>query len=273
MKPASSSTQQRARPRPFGLTAEQTELYDSVVPHVVDNAVGMIVNTYHARDQEDDLRQEGVIALGVGIPTFDPARGTPFPLWAYWTAASAMLRVVRVECRHRRRIAAVRAALALHAAFEAGTGDALRGVMDLAFPDDAPPSTRRITASAVAQLAAEPPAAEGEDGVVLREDHARLVEVLQRLFAELRPEQRELLRRCHAGDGGTLKDAAGGPAGAKRHRAAVRMYHAVIALLGARLTAAGIHELPPWPAGGIETILGEDDDDHETAGPPSRLVA
>jgi hypothetical protein len=183
-----------------------------------------------------------------------------------------MLRVVRVERRHRRRIAAVRAALALHAAFEAGTGDALCDVMDLAFADAAPPSTRRITAGAVAELASEPPAVDGEDGVVLRESQARLAEVLRRLVSELRPEQRELLRRRHTGEGGTLKDAAGGPAGGKRHQAAVRAYHAVIALLGARLAAAGIHEMPPWPAGGIDAILGEDDD-HETAGPPSREAA
>jgi RNA polymerase sigma factor (sigma-70 family) len=272
MNPASSSTNQRrspttARPRPFGLTVEQAALYDSVFPGVVDRAVGMVLATHPAWDHKDDLFQEGVLAIGVGIPTFDPARGAQFPQWAFWVAATAMLRVLRVERRHRRQIAALRVALALHAAFEAATGDALRDVIDLALTE-ATPYARRITAGTLARLSAEPPATDGEDGVVLREAQARLVEVLRRLVSELRPEQRALLRRRHAT---TLEEVARGPAPAKSYCTELRAYQAVIALLGARLAGAGIHELPPLPATGIETILGEDDP--ETAGPPSRIAA
>jgi RNA polymerase sigma factor (sigma-70 family) len=243
----------RRRPPPFGLTPAQAVLYHSVVPTMVDHAAAMVIKSHRLRDQEEDLCQEGTLALGVGIPTFEPARDAPFSRWAFWTAAEAMLRVARVERRHRRQRAALGIAYALHTAFEAGTPDARRDVDDVAFAQTTP-YTRQIAAAAVVWLAGAPPADRGDDAFVQRETGRRLVEVLARLVAELRPEQRELIRRCHAGEGATVKEVAR-VLGEKGYRAVLREYHDVLSLLGARLAAQGFRELPPWPIEGLSIFL------------------
>lgn len=92
----------RPLPPVFGLTEEQEKLYHSVVPRQVNRAAAHVIREYHVHQQEEDLKQEGTIAVAKGIPRFEPARETKFEDWAFFCALHAMLQIVRVEGRYLR---------------------------------------------------------------------------------------------------------------------------------------------------------------------------
>jgi DNA-directed RNA polymerase specialized sigma24 family protein len=237
----------------FGLTAEQRDRYDSVVPREVDRAAAHVIREYRVDHQADDLKQEGTLAIATGIPRFDPSYGTSFEQWAFFCALHAMLQIVRVESRYRQQFAAMRLAVTLHGAFATGTFDAVRDDEDVArtkLTDYA----RRLATGTVIRLALVPLATHGEDDVVVAETQRRVVRVMQRLLEELSPEQRDLLTTCFAYDEGNVKKWA--REHGKGYRAVLEDYHELIDRLAARFAGAGFKELPPWPAEASGTILG-----------------
>jgi DNA-directed RNA polymerase specialized sigma24 family protein len=241
-------------PPPFGLTPDQEELYHSVVPREVDRAAASVVRGYRVENQVADLKQEGTVAIGLGIPKFDPDYETPFPQWAFFCALHAMLQIVRVEGRYRQQVAGLRLAVTLHCAFQTGTFNAARDAEDVARAA-LTKYTQRLAMGTLVRLAATPQATPGEGDVVLRETHRRVVEVMQKLVSELTPQQRELLQLAYSYEKTNVKQAAA-LLGEKGYRAALRAYHELLELLGARFAGAGFTELPPWPEEASGTILG-----------------
>lgn len=251
-------TMSMRHPLPFGLTLEQKKLFDRVVPQQVDRAAGHVIREYKVKDQEDDIKQEGTIAIGTGLPRFDPVTyQTPVEQWALYVAMYAMLQVVRVERRFQQQIAAMRLAVTLHCAFETGTFDArVDGVEEARVKMTA--YAQRLAMGTLVRLAATPIAVGGEHDVVVEEAQRRILDVMQRLVAELRPQQRDLLQRAFAYDHVNVKKAAE-EIGEQGYRAALRVFHEVLELLGARFAGEGFHadNLPPWPDAASGTILGQ----------------
>lgn len=244
----------RSRPSPFQLSPEHEALYHSVVPKEVDRAAAVTIRDYRVKDQENDLKQEGTIALALNIPKFNESYETPFPRWAFYSALHAMLQIVRVESRYRRQVAAMRLAATLHCAFETGSFDPMQDTEEEARAK-LTEYTQGLAMSTLVQLAAMPTTNGGEDDAVLRETQRRVVEVMRELVADLSPEQRELLVRAYAHDMPNVKEAAT-QIGEKGYRAVLRAYHKLLGMLGARFAREGFTELPAWPDEASGTILG-----------------
>lgn len=242
---------------PFGLTPEQGELYRRLVPKQVDRAAAHVIREYRAKEQEDDFKQEGTIAIGTGIPEFDPvAYDTKPETWGLFRAMFAMLDVLRAERRYKQQIMAMRVAMMLHTAFGTGTFQADRDGVEEA-REKLTEYQRRICMGMHNRLAATPIVTGSEEDPVVRASQRRIVEVMERLVSELSPEQRELLQRAYAYDHTNVKKAAE-ELGGKGYRAVLRAYHELIALLGARFAGEGFNadNLPPWPDEASGTILG-----------------
>lgn len=250
------SKRQRHAP-PFGLTPEQAELYRRLVPKQVDRAAAHVIRVYRAKEQEDDFKQEGTIAVGTSIPEFDPvAYDTKPETWGLFRAMFAMLDVLRTEVRHRQQIRAMRAAMMLHVAFGTGTFQADRDGVEEA-GEKLTEYERRLCMGMHIRLAATPIATEGEVDAVVRASQRRIVEVMRRLVSELKPEQRELLQRAYSYDHTNVKKAAE-ELGEKGYRAVLRAYDKLVEMLGARFDGEGFNadNLPPWPDEASGTILG-----------------
>jgi hypothetical protein len=227
------------------------------VPKQVDRAAGHVIHEYKVKQQEDELKQEGTIAIGTGIPRFDPVTyETPPEQWGLYAAMYAMLQVVRVERRYQQQIAAMRLAAMLHCAFETGTFEADRDGVEEA-REKLTKYGQRICMGMHIRLAATPIVLEGDVDAVVRASQRRIVEVMQRLVSELKPEQRELLQRAYSYDHTNVKKAAE-ELGEKGYRAVLRAYHELVELLGARFVGEGFNadNLPPWPDAASGTILG-----------------
>ena len=241
----------------FGLTPEQEELYRRLVPKQVDRAAAYVIRMYRAKEQEDDFKQEGTIAVGTGIPELDRATYDTKPeTWGLFRAMFAMLDVLRAEARHRLQIRAMRFAMMLHVACGTGTFQADRDGVEEA-GEKLTEYERRICMGMHIRLAATPIATGSEEDPVVRASQRRIVEVMGRLVSELSPEQRELLQRAYAYDHTNVKKAAE-ELGEKGYRAVLRAYHELIELLGARFDGEGFNadNLPPWPDEASGTILG-----------------
>ncbi|MBK8824293.1 MAG: hypothetical protein IPN58_17300 [Anaerolineales bacterium] len=256
-----------AAPTPFGLTADQAALYHRLVPKQVDHAAAHVIRELRVKQQEHDLKQEGAVAIGTGIPRLDPAEPLSAPdTWGRYVAMYAMLDFLRAEGRYQQQMKAVRLAVMLHCAFHTDAFEADRDGIEEA-REKLTKYGQRVCAGTLVRLAATPITAEGEDGAVMRESQRRIVEVLQRLVSELRPEQRELLRRAYAYDHASVKKAAE-ELGEKGYRAVLRAYHELLEVLGARLAREGFDadNLPLWPDEASGTILGPTASSHQRHG-------
>jgi DNA-directed RNA polymerase specialized sigma24 family protein len=237
----------------FGLTPHEQKLYDSVVPREVNRAAANVIREYRCHQQEDDLKQEGTIAIALGIPKFDPTRGVKFEEWAYFRALYAMLQIVRVEGRYQEQIGAMRLAVSLHIGFSGGTFDAVRDD-DVVAREKLSKYGLRIAMKTVIRLAMVPLATGGWDDVVMAETQRRVVTVMERLLSGLRPDQRDLLA-CGFSDEESVKTWAAEHG--RGYRAALEDFHELVDLVAARFVGAGFNpnELPPWPEQASGTVL------------------
>ena len=102
---------------PFGLTPQQAEWYESLVPDVPEEAVAHLVHEYRVPDQHHgDLLQEAYIGTKVGVETFDPVRAAEgaensdpiasgaLRTWVFFKALHAAQAVLRRESRYNKRL-------------------------------------------------------------------------------------------------------------------------------------------------------------------------
>jgi DNA-directed RNA polymerase specialized sigma24 family protein len=240
---------------PFGLTPDQRDWYESLVPEVPEEAVAQIIYEWRCTHLEEDLLQEAYLGTAKGIRTFDGTKG-PLRSWVFFSALHAALAVVRRERRHGgdRVVGRITDGLI---EFCKGEHHA-PGVMGELEGDRSALTEFRSRAAAAAFVAVgvhEVPGGGGDAEMVARLTAERCAAALARAVGDLSERRLELLRLCFADDR-SVKDAAVAR-GEKGYRTELAEFHRTVNLVAARLAGMGFHERPPFPAEAGGTILRE----------------
>jgi hypothetical protein len=264
----------RVIPAPFGLTGQQREWYESLVPDVPEEAVAQLVHEYGCHGQEEDLLQEAYIGTKKGVETFDlekaangaedfdPVASGALRTWVFFSALHAAQAVLRRENRQSSRIvgrvwngvievckhtpAHTPVILSSRAADRAGLTE-FRG--------------RVAAAPVVAVGVMEIPTGEGEDDLHERATATRVEAVLRDSVSDLSGRRHELLR-LHFADGLSAKGAAT-VRGERGYRAELLEFHKALDQVAARFAHAGFagfNSVPPFPPEARGTILRESGD-------------
>jgi DNA-directed RNA polymerase specialized sigma24 family protein len=246
---------------PFGLTGQQREWYESLVPDVPEEAVAHIVHEWGCAHLEDDLLQEAYLGTVKGVETFDTTKGA-LRQWVFFSALHAALAVLRRENRHSggRVVARIWDGLV---EFCKGERQSF-GVMGERDDDRTALTEFRSRAAAAPLVAAailEVPTGGGDAEMVSRLTAARCAEGLAQALGNLSERRHELLR-SHFADDTPVKEAAAAR-GERGYRAELAEFHRTLDLVAARLAGMGFLERPPFPAEAGGTIL------RESAGGPS----
>ncbi len=256
----------RVVPAPFGLTPQQAEWYERLVPDVPKEAVAHLIHEYGCDDQEEDLLQEAYVGTKKGVETFDlekAANGADdvdlekaLRTWVFFSALHAAQSALRRENRHSSRI----------------IGRVWNGVVEvckhtpryvprvMSSPDtdraDLTEFRGRVAAAPVVAVGVmEIPAAGSDDELDERRTARRAEAVLRDSVGELSGRRHELLRLCFA-DGLSAKGAAEAR-GERGYRAELVELHRALDMVAARFTGAGFLTRPPLPPEAWGTILRE----------------
>lgn len=229
------------------LTAEQRALVTSV-PGLAERVALGVKRAFRLPHDARELVRHAHYGIARAAQRWDGQ--TPFEAWARFKASRAVLDGARGQRHEDAKSSTGRQTGLLYLLHEDGQvrGDPLGASVEAA-QGELDELTQGLAAAMLADVAARPRHAGGEDEVTRREDGARAAEALRTAFATLTAELRAVVALCFAGAEGddeeaTLEAVATrvglSVSTVKRHRSRA------LQLLGARLAGQGITELPSW---------------------------
>jgi DNA-directed RNA polymerase specialized sigma subunit len=247
---------------PPTVTPEQRARFDEVadVPAV---AVRVAVKHYGRRTfqrlEDDAMLSTATLAVMEAAATYDPAKGSGYRDWAFFSAIRALLEEARDEAKHYARVLAVlRAGLTVHAAhveerIEIGVDGEDELSAKLGRASDG------FYARSLFELAASDPpvVSDAEEDQILHEAAVWAGDVLRKVLATFQEGQRTLLELHFARRKPLTKIAAEMAIKTVHRRTFYRHFHQLISEVGVRLRELGMIELPPWSSELSGTALGE----------------
>jgi DNA-directed RNA polymerase specialized sigma24 family protein len=247
---------------PPTVTPQQRARFDDEVADVPAKAVAAAVKHYGRRTfrqlSDKAMLSTATLAVIEAAATFDPAKGSTYRDWTFFSAIRALLEEARDEDkRYGRVLAVLRAGLTIHAAYveeriEIGVDgeDELNAKLGRA--------SDGFYARALLDLAASDPpvVSDAEEDQILREAAVWAGDVLRRALASFDEAQRTLLDLHFALRKPLTTIAAEMGVPAPQHRTFFRRFHQLISEVGVRLRELGMIELPPWSSELSGTALG-----------------
>ncbi|AUX34378.1 MULTISPECIES: sigma-70 family RNA polymerase sigma factor [Sorangium] len=174
------------------LSPDQQALVAQAVP-LAEQLCDHFLRRTGARYMADDLRSAAFQALHEAALGYDPARGVPFPAYAWRRIDGALSDALRQESKHWRaaRDDAYDAAEAVHDASDVlADGDAETTAQVDGMADE-------VAAAAVLGLAGRALRAPGEEGERLRATYGRAIRAAEAALSGLKDEERRVLVLHH----------------------------------------------------------------------------
>ncbi|XXX72625.1 sigma-70 family RNA polymerase sigma factor [Sorangium sp. So ce134] len=178
--------------RPGPLSPDQQALVAQAVP-LAERLCDHFLRRTRARYMADDLRSAAFQALHEAAIAYDPARGVPFPAYAWRRVDGALSDTLRQEAKHWRA--------ARDDAYDAA--EAVHDTSDLLADGDAETTAQvdgmadEVAAAAVLGLAGRALRAAGEEGERLRATYGRAIRAVEAALSRLTEEERRVLLLHH----------------------------------------------------------------------------
>ncbi|KYF65108.1 sigma-70 family RNA polymerase sigma factor [Sorangium cellulosum] len=174
------------------LSPDQQALVAHAVP-LAEKLCDQFLRRTRAHYMADDLRSASLQALHEAALGYDPARGVPFPVYAWRRVDGALSDTLRQESKHWR------------AAREDGydAAEAVHDASDLLADTDAETTAHvdemgdQVASAAVLGLVGRALAAPGEEGERLRATYDRAIRAVEAAMARLTEEERRVLLLHH----------------------------------------------------------------------------
>ena len=177
---------------PRALSTEQRALVAGSIP-LAEKLCGHFVRQTRAHYLADDLRSTALEALHEGANGYDPARGTPFPVYVWRRIDGALSDALRREVKHWRA--------AREDAYDAA--EAVEDTSRLLTDSDADTIAHidgmagAVAAASVLALVGRALAAQGDEGERLRATYERVIRAAESALSALSDEDRRVLVGHH----------------------------------------------------------------------------
>ena len=250
----------RAAPPPTALTPEQLARFHSepgLPEAVVAATVKAMGESLFRHLERDDLLSIARIAVLEAAAKYDPALGSSYSTFAFFTAVSKVLLSAREEHqRYAKARGMVRASVLMYFA-QASVGAEIGVETEETLNAKLHGYTNPVIALALKEVAAIEPTVGGEDEPVELEAAARARDALREALSRCAADERRMLE-LHFRDGLPLTEVAAAMGVEPRgYRTFVRRFHDALAAIREVLAKRGIPERPPWREAVGGEVLGE----------------